>query len=287
MTAMIFDGAAFAAQLKRPLKARADAFKKARGRSASLTIVSGAADAAAQSYLQAKIKACAEVGITASVIELSAWSSHAAALKTLADLAADAAIDAVIVDLPLPKHVDAAAVLAALGPSKDAEGQSFERLGRLFSVKAYADLPKIAPVAPCTAVAIVEIARALAGGLPGKRAVVIGRSTIVGKPTAHLLTSLDATVVLCHSKTADLEQEVGRADVLVACAGSPGLIKAAWIKKDCVVIDAGVNSVDGKLAGDVQPGAADYAAHLTPVPGGVGPVTTAILLANVLTLAEG
>ena len=286
MTAQIFDGTVFARELKKPLAARAAALKKKLGRAPSLTIVSGAADAGAQSYLQAKLKACAETGIDAKVVTLSAWSNQSAALKLIAEQAADAKIDAIVVDLPLPKHVDAAAVLCAVPAAKDAEGQSPERLGRFFALKNYDDLAKKAQIAPCTAVAMAEIALNLSGPMRGKRAVVIGRSNVVGKPLAHLLTALDATVTLCHSKTADLESEVSRAELVFACAGSPGLVKAAWLKKGAVVVDAGVNEVDGKLVGDVQPGAADYAAHLTPVPGGVGPVTTAVLLQNVLTLAE-
>lgn len=286
MTAKLFDGAAFAKDFKAVLLKRAEALKLKNGRAPSLAIVSAAGDAGAKSYLQAKLKACAESGIEAKVVELSPLSGHAAALKVITEAAGDPKVDAVIVDLPLPKHVDAAAALAAVPAAKDAEGQTPERLGRLFAVKAYDELEKKRLVAPCTAVAVVEIARALAGTLSGKKAVVVGRSNIVGKPAAHLLTACDATVTVCHSKTADLEAEVSRADVVVACAGSAGLIKAAWVKEGAVVVDAGVNEVDGKLQGDVQPGAADYAAHLTPVPGGVGPVTTAVLLSNVLTLAE-
>lgn len=286
MTANLFDGSAFARELKKPLPARAEAVKKKLGRAPALAIISAKADGASTSYLQAQVKACAEVGIEAKVIAVSAMSGHAATLKTIEGAGADPKVDAVIVDLPLPKHVDAAAALAAIPSAKDAEGQSPERLGRLFALKSFADLDKKAPIVPCTAMAVVEIARKLAGELKGKRAVVVGRSNVVGKPTAHLLTSLDATVTLCHSKTASLEEEVSRAELVIACAGSAGLIKAAWIKEGAVVIDAGVNEQDGKLVGDVQPGAADYAAHLTPVPGGVGPVTAAVLLRNVLTLAE-
>lgn len=286
MTAKVFDGAAFARELKKPLAARAQALKTKLGRAPALAVVSAKADAASNSYLQARIKACAESGIEAKVVQVPALSGHAAALKTIAEACADPKVDAVIVDLPLPKHVDAPAALASIAPAKDAEAQSPERLGRLFAAKSWDEIEKKNVLVPCTAYAVVKIARALTQGLSGKRAVVVGRSNIVGKPAAHLLTACDATVTVCHSKTADLEAEVSRADVVVACAGSADLVKAAWIKKDAVVVDAGTNLHDGHLVGDVQAGAADYAAHVTPVPGGVGPVTTAILLANVLTLAE-
>ena len=286
MTARLFDGQAFARALRQPLEARVAAFKKAKGRVPSLAIVSTAADAGAESYLHAKTKAFSQAGLSALVKPLSAWAGLRQTVELVVALGRDPAIDAVIVDLPLPKHVDALDVVGAIPPAKDADAQSPDRLGRFFSLKAWEELDQRRVIAPCTGVAAARIARELAGDLSGKRVVVVGRSSVVGKPAAHLLLAQDATVTLCHSKTAALAEEVSRADVVVACAGKPGLVKAAWIKPGAVVIDAGVSSVDGHLRGDVEPSAAERASHLTPVPGGVGPVTTAVLLSNVVTLAE-
>ncbi len=286
MSANLFDGNAFARSLKDALKPRVDALKKARGHAPRLAIVSTAADAGAESYLHAKTKAFAELGMAADVHALSSWAGQKQTLDLVGGLAADASVDALIVDLPLPKHVEPLEVLAAIPPGKDADAQCPFRLGRFFSLKSFDELADRRMVAPCTGVAVALIARAICGKLSGKRVVVVGRSSVVGKPAAHLLLAQDATVTLCHSKTDALEGEVSRADVVVACAGKAGLVKAAWIKPGAVVIDAGVNSVDGHLRGDVEPGAEERAAHMTPVPGGVGPVTTAVLLQNVVTLAE-
>lgn len=286
MTAQLFDGAAFARTLKDALRPRVEALAKARGRAPALAIVSTAADAGAQSYLLAKARAFAELGMKAEIHALSQWAAQNQVVELLGQLGREPGVDAVIVDLPLPKHVDSLQVLSAIPAAKDADAQSPERLGELFTVKSWEELEKRRLIAPCTGLAVALIARALAGELSGKRVAVVGRSSVVGKPAAHLLLAQDATVTLCHSKTSALSEEVARADVVIACAGKAGLVKAEWIKPGAVVIDAGINSIDGRLRGDVEAAAAERAAHLTPVPGGVGPVTTAVLLSNVAALAE-
>ena len=192
--------------------------------------------------------------------------------------------DGVLLDLPLPV-LTSMICLPACRP-RDAEGVSHVNFGRLFQAKTFSEIASAGLMAPCTALAVVELLRSSGVPLAGKTAVVLGRSNIVGKPAAHLLTCLDMTVTLCHSKTPDLARKAAQADVLVSAMGKARLVKADWIKSGAVVIDAGINALDGKLCGDVDPKAVERAGYMTPVPGGVGPVTTAMLLANVVSLAE-
>lgn len=286
MSALPLNGNALAKKIRQSLAPRVEAVKKARGRAPRLAIIA-AAGASTASYLQAKAKASREAGIEAEIHPLPEASDTHAASQLLWSLAQNAAVDAIIVDLPLPKAVHVESLVAALPAEKDVEGITPHNYGRLFLAKTCEEARALKLIAPPTALAIVELLKESGVPVAGQRAVVVGRSNIVGKPAAHLLTAMNATVALCHSKTADLAEEVRRADIVVACLGKARLIKGSWLKSGAVVIDAGVNEEGGKLCGDVDFAEAEkVASFITPVPGGVGPVTTAMLLSNAVQLAE-
>lgn len=275
MSARLLDGRALAAAIL----AEARAAVRRRGRAPRLAIVA-ASGSAARSYLKAKLAACAAAGVEVSVHRLSP-GPRAKTLGLLADLAGDASVDALMVETPYPRGLSAADVAAAIPPAKDVEGVTAETYGRFFLAKSWDEISGLA--GPCTAVAIARLARASRLPLAGKRAVVIGRSATVGRPAAHLLSTLDLTVTLAHSRTKNLAALCREADVLVAAAGVPGMVKPPWIKRGALVLDAGVHLVRGKLVGDVVPSGRGV---VTPVPGGVGPVTTAVAVLQAALLAE-
>lgn len=283
--ATIIDGQALAKKLGKDLSPRLAAVKKARGRPPRLALIAGE-EQAAQAYLHAKIKACREIGIETALHTLSRKTRIKDLIEWLASFGRDGSIDGISLDLPLPGGLDSAAVLAAMPADKDVEGMSPVNYGRLFLAKNYEEIGGKLLV-PCTALAAIAVLKKAGISTHGKHAVVVGRSAIVGKPTAHLLSALNATVTLCHSRTAGLPAEISRADIVVACLGKPRFIKGGWIKKGAVVIDAGINFLGGKLCGDVDfETACRVSSYITPVPGGVGPVTTAMLLANTVLAAE-
>lgn len=285
MSAALIDGAALARRVRESLAPRVAAVQKARKAPPKLAIIAWPEDPAGEAYRQAQAKAAKEAGLEAAVTLFTPWTAQAEALKAVKALAADASVDGIIVDLPLPKHIKEAELRAALPPEKDAEGMTPANFGRLFQCKSYEEAREL-PL-PCTALAVAELLRETRASLPGKKAVVVGRSAIVGKPAAHLLTCLDLTVSLCHSKTLGLKDEIAQADVVVACLGKAQAVKGAWIKEGAIVIDAGINPKDGAVVGDVEFAAAkERAGWITPVPGGVGPVTAALLLHNTVLLAE-
>src|SRR5438067_687067 len=229
-------------------------------------------DPASEVYIRLKHKAAVEAGFDATDLRLAAETSEDDLLAKLADLNADDDVDAILVQLPLPPHIDEARVIRALTPSKDVDGFHPLNAGEL-----YLGRPAIVPATPIGVLALLaehEIP------LDGARAVVIGRSAIVGKPVMHLLQQANATVTLCHSHTKDLAQHTLEADVLVAAVGVPALVAADMVKERSVVVDVGMNRTEAGLVGDVDPGALDVAAYMTPVPGGVGPMTIACLLQN-------
>lgn len=278
MSAQLLDGKKLAKTITESLRERVEAVRKRRGRAPGLLIVGGG-DAAADSYAGQQIKACKALGL--AVQETRALD----AFSIVSELDRRG-LDAFLLQQPLPESVDSETLLAALPPSRDAEGATPFNFGKLFEMKRYDEVFARKLVAPCTALAIAELLRATNLPLAGKTAVVLGRSNIVGKPAAHLLSCLDLTVTLCHSKTRDLAALVSKADVVVAAIGKAKLVKADWIKEGAVVLDAGTNQEGKGFVGDVDPAAAERAAFYTPVPGGVGPVTTAMLLANTVALAE-
>jgi methylenetetrahydrofolate dehydrogenase (NADP+)/methenyltetrahydrofolate cyclohydrolase len=256
------------------------ALAEARGVQVGLALVRAGDDPASAVYVRSKVKACAEVGFASWEHQLPAAVSEADLLALVAKLNADKAVHGVLVQLPLPSGINADAVLLAVDPAKDVDGFHPLNAGRLLTGRP--------GVRACTPFGIMRMLDHVGVDLAGKRAVVVGRSNIVGKPMALLLLERNATVVICHSRTRDLAEEVRGADVVVAAIGRAELIKGSWIKDGAVVIDVGMNRLpDGKLVGDVEFSTAlPRASWISPVPGGVGPMTVATLLANTLQAAR-
>lgn len=258
-----------------------------RGEAPLLAIVAIGADSPSEAYLKSKLQSCRAAGIETSVHSLPRGTTEQEAIGVLDDLAKNVQVDGIIVEVPLPHHLDARRLTARIPPEKDVEGVTERNFGRLFATRTVAELESGGVFVPCTASAILSLLEATGVDPKGREAVVIGRSNIVGKPVAHLLTCLDATVTLCHTKTRELSEHVRRADILVSAAGRPGLVLGAMLKKGCVVLDAGTTYEGDVVKGDVDAAsAAKVASWLTPVPGGVGPVTTAALLSNTVIAAE-
>ncbi len=235
-------------------------------------------DPASELYIGRKQAAAAEAGISASDVRLPATVSEEELLAKIALLNADEAVDALLVQLPLPEHIDEDRVARAIDPLKDVDGLHPENAGEL-----YLGRPRLVPA---TAVAVLALLAEYRVELVGARAVVVGRSAIVGKPTAQLLLQANATVTVCHSRTQDLARHTLDADVLVVAVGKPEVVTADMIKAGGTVVDVGVNRTDSGVVGDVGADAAEVAAHLTPVPGGVGPMTIACLLQNAVRCAR-
>jgi methylenetetrahydrofolate dehydrogenase (NADP+)/methenyltetrahydrofolate cyclohydrolase len=273
VSATIIDGKALAAKVREEVAAEV-----AELGSVGLTTVLVGDDPASHVYINGKHKAAEGVGITANDIRLPADTSEADVLALLADLNADDTVDGVLVQLPLPEHMDEARVIGALDPAKDVDGFHPVNAGLL-----YLGRPQLVPGTP------LGVMRMLAEhGIEtkGARAVVVGRSNIVGKPMAHLLLQANATVTLAHSRTEDLQRHTLDADILVAAVGRLHVIGADMVKAGAAVIDVGMNRTDDGLFGDVDPSAAERAAYITPVPGGVGPMTIAMVLKNTVAAAR-
>jgi methylenetetrahydrofolate dehydrogenase (NADP+)/methenyltetrahydrofolate cyclohydrolase len=277
--ATILDGKATAAAIRTELTRRVAALAAAGHRPGLGTLLVGD-DPGSRWYVNAKHKDCAEVGIASIQRELPGTATQAEVLRVVAELNADPACTGYIVQLPLPKQVDEYAVLEAMDPAKDADGLHPVSLGRL--------VLNVPGALPCTPVGIVELLRRYDVPIAGAEVVVIGRGITVGRPLGLLLTrrSENATVTLCHTGTRDLAAHVRRADIVVAAAGVPGLITKDMVKPGAAVLDVGVSRVDGKIVGDVARDVVDVAGHVAPNPGGVGPMTRAMLLANVVIAAE-
>ncbi len=235
-------------------------------------------DPASEVYIRLKHKAALEAGFAATDLRLDAGISEEELLARVAELDADEDVDAVLVQLPLPDHIDEARVIRAIEPAKDVDGFHPVNAGQL-----YLGRPTLVPATPRGVMAMLA---EHAVELDGARAVVIGRSDIVGKPMAHLLMQANATVTICHSHTRDLARHTLDADVLVAAVGVPALVSPDMVKAGGVVIDVGMNRTEAGLVGDVDPGALEVASAMTPVPGGVGPMTIACLLENAVRCAR-
>jgi methylenetetrahydrofolate dehydrogenase (NADP+)/methenyltetrahydrofolate cyclohydrolase len=277
--ATILDGKATAATIRQELTARVGALAAAGRRPGLGTLLVGD-DPGSRWYVNAKHADCAEVGIASIQRELPATATPADVLAVVDELNADPACTGYIVQLPLPRQVDEYAVLEAMDPAKDADGLHPVNLGRLV-------LGVEGPL-PCTPVGIVELLRRYDVPVAGAEVVVVGRGITVGRPLGLLLTrrTENATVTLCHTGTRDLAAHLRAADVVVAAAGVPGLVTADVVKPGAAVLDVGVSRVDGKIAGDVAKDVAEVAGHVAPNPGGVGPMTRAMLLRNVVLAAE-
>ncbi|MBI4348437.1 MAG: bifunctional 5,10-methylenetetrahydrofolate dehydrogenase/5,10-methenyltetrahydrofolate cyclohydrolase [Elusimicrobia bacterium] len=281
------DGRALAKALLDALPARVAALADQRGEAPRLAILAIGSDSPSEAYLKSKLQSCRAAGIETSVHSLPRTTTESEALVVLDDLAKNAQVDGIIIEVPLPEQLDARRLTARIPPEKDVEGVTERNFGRLFAARKMADLESGGVFVPCTAAAVLRLLETTGIDPRGKEAVVVGRSNIVGKPVAQLLTCLDATVTLCHTRTKDLAAHVRRADILVCAAGKPGLIKGRMLKRGCVVLDAGTTYEGNVVKGDVDAASASrVAGWLTPVPGGIGPVTTAALLANTVLAAE-
>jgi methylenetetrahydrofolate dehydrogenase (NADP+)/methenyltetrahydrofolate cyclohydrolase len=279
VTATILDGKATAAAVKAELAIRVAALN-AKGIYPGLGTVLVGDDPGSHAYVGGKHKDCAEVGITSVRVDMPADATQAAVNAKIAELNADPAVTGYIVQLPLPKHLDSNSVLELMDPNKDADGLHPTNLGRLV-------LGTEAPL-PCTPRGIVELLRRYDVAIDGAHVVVVGRGVTVGRPLGLLLTrrSENATVTLCHTGTRDLSSELRRADIIVAAAGVPAIIKAADVRPGAAVLDVGITRTEAGLVGDVAPDVMEVAGFVAPMPGGVGPMTRAMLLANVVEAAE-
>lgn len=284
MTAAVIDGKAFAATLRARVGELAAALEAKAGRKAGLAVVLVGEDPASQVYVRSKGKSTVEAGMNSFEHKLPADTSEADLLAMVDQFNADPAVDGILVQLPLPKHIDEQKVIAAINPDKDVDGFHVTNAGRLAVGQP--------GFVPCTPLGCLMLLKDRLGDLSGLDAVVIGRSNIVGKPMAQLLIAESCTVTVAHSRTKDLPDVVRRADIVVAAVGRPEMVKGDWIKPGATVIDVGINRVPGaaegktKLVGDVDyDSAAAVASAITPVPGGVGPMTIAVLLRNTLVAA--
>ncbi|PID38698.1 MAG: bifunctional methylenetetrahydrofolate dehydrogenase/methenyltetrahydrofolate cyclohydrolase FolD [Proteobacteria bacterium] len=276
--ARIIDGKATAKKVRGELKVRTQALAE-RGVTPGLAVVLVGDDPASAIYVRSKTRMARRVGIQTCDHRLDTSTSQAALLELVAQLNADPAVDGVLVQLPLPSQIDESAVIEAIAPEKDVDGFHPTTVGRLLAGEP--------TYVPCTPAGVMRLLDETGVELQGAKALVVGRSNIVGKPMAQLLLARHCTVTIAHSKTRELAKEVSQADVVVAAVGRPELIKGEWIKPGAVVIDVGTNRVDDQLIGDVAfTAAAERAEAITPVPGGVGPMTIAMLLANTVTSAE-
>ena len=277
--ASIIDGNARSAQLRADVMRRADALK-AQGITPGLAVLLVGENQASQVYVRNKVKACAEAGLHSVLERYDADMTEAALLARIDALNKDPAIHGILVQLPVPQHIDANKVIEAIAPEKDVDGFHIASAGALMVGQP--------GFLPCTPYGCMKMLESIGYDLRGKHAVVIGRSNIVGKPMAMLLLQKNATVTICHSGTKDLKAMTLQADVIVAAVGKVNVLTADMVKPGAVVIDVGMNrNAEGKLCGDVDyAGVREVAGHITPVPGGVGPMTITMLLVNTLESAE-
>ena len=278
MAAQLLDGKAMSAELREELALRVQRLK-GKGVTPGLAVILVGDDPASQIYVKNKELGCQQVGIHSVTIRLPETASQAELEAQIDKLNADASIHGILVQLPLPQGLDEAAALARILPEKDVDGFHLLNAGRLFTGQQ--------GVVACTPKGAMEMLHCTGIDLSGKEAVVVRRSNIVGKPMAMLLLQENATVTICHSRTANLAEHTRRADVLVAAVGKPRFITADMVKPGAIVIDVGINRVDGKVVGDVDFDAVrEVASWITPVPGGVGRMTITMLLANTIEAAE-
>lgn len=276
----LLDGKTLAMAVRKEVKEQTAEFVKKWGRPPALHVVLVGEDPASQIYVRNKGKACKKAGIDFDEHKLDATTTTDQLLRLVQRLSSDNRIDGVLVQMPLPDHIQADAIISAIDPQKDVDGFHPVNLGKLISGNPH--------LVPCTPLGCMKLLEEADVALKGKNAVVIGRSTVVGKPMAIMLLEKHATVTICHSRTEKLAHIVAEADVVVAATGQPELIKGEWIKKGAVVLDVGMNRRDdGTLLGDVEyPTAAVRAAWISPVPGGVGPMTIACLISNTVKAAN-
>jgi methylenetetrahydrofolate dehydrogenase (NADP+)/methenyltetrahydrofolate cyclohydrolase len=275
----VIDGKAVAADVRAKLAAEVRDFESAHDATPGLATVLVGDDEASHVYVGNKIKACEEVGIRSIHHALGEATPADEVLDLVATLNDDDSVDGILVQMPLPEQVDQDEVIAAIAPGKDVDGLTAHSAGLLAQGR-----PKLVP---CTPRGVMELLRVAGAEIEGAEAVIVGRSILVGRPLAALLTNASATVTICHSRTRDLAAICSRADILVAAVGSPELVRGEWVREGATVIDVGINRTDAGLIGDVAyEAAAERAGAITPVPGGVGPMTIAMLLRNTLQAAQ-
>lgn len=277
--ATIIDGKSQADAVRASVAEEVRVFRARYGYPPGLATVLVGDNPASAAYVRSKHRACAEVGIESMGHVLPASTTQSDLLDLVAALNRQQNVHGILVQLPLPEHIDEQAVIEAIAPGKDVDGLHPLNQARLVQGRP--------GLRPCTPLGIMHLIDSTGIEIEGRRAVVAGRSLLVGKPVAFMLLERHATVTICHSRTADLAAEIGRADVLVAAIGKPALVRGDWIRPGSVVIDVGINRVGGELVGDVEfAAAAKRAGHITPVPGGVGPMTVAMLMRNTLAAAR-
>lgn len=277
--AKIIDGKLIAANIKDEIKSKVSYLKSSKGITPKLSVVLIGGDPASAVYVRNKERGCVEVGIQTGTVRLPSNTSENEVISVLDKLNADKSIHGILVQLPLPKHLNEKKIASRISVEKDVDGMHMENIGRLFG----GEEPSFYP---CTPNGIIELILSTGSEIKGKEAIVVGRSNIVGKPVAAMLLSRHATVTICHSRTTNLSEVVSRGDIVVAAVGKPKLITGAMLKPGCIVIDVGINRTEAGLAGDVDfQSASQKAAYITPVPGGVGPMTIAMLLRNTLISA--
>lgn len=276
--AQVLDGKAIAAEIKQRLMEEIESLKQRHNRVPKLVAVQAGENAASQVYINNQRKSANALGIDYELKVLPESSDQKEAEEAIMDMNRDEAVTAVIIQLPVPKHLDAKRLVDLIDPIKDAEGMHPANLGKVLLGKFN--------VAPCTPLAVMELLKSTGENLYGKEAVVVGHSEIVGKPLSLMLLNEFATITVCHIATGErgvLPEHVKKAEILVVAVGKANLIKGEWIKKGAIVIDVGINRVEGKIVGDVEfEEASRRASYITPVPGGVGPLTTTMLMRNTI-----
>lgn len=277
----VIDGKQIAKNIREELKSQIND-QKEEGRVPGLAVVLVGDNPASETYVGMKEKAAEEIGIHSELHDVDSSISQEELLDLVDQLNNDDKIDGILVQLPLPDHIDELAVIEAIDPGKDVDGFHPINTGRLFSGQK--DLLRFDP---CTPLGIINLIERKGIDIEGKNAVIVGRSNIVGKPVAHLLLERNATITICHSRTKDLKAETLDADILVAAVGRPNFITGDMVKEGACVIDVGINRIDGELVGDVEYDSAyERAGAITPVPGGVGPMTIAMLMKNTVKARE-
>jgi len=286
--ARILDGKLLAAEIRAEIKCDVEAFTREHGQQPGLATILVGDNPASHTYIASKIKACREAGVASIHHALPKTATQAELAALIKKLNADSKVNAILLQLPLPEQLDPVPLLTLIDPAKDADGLHPFNLGSLFEYKSWAEMASSGQPLSCTPHGAIEVLLRSKIPIAGKCAVVLGRSKLVGKPMAMMLLALDATVVMCHSRTKDLEAVCREADILIAAIGQPRFVKASMVKVGAVVIDVGINrDSSGKLCGDVDFEAVKAkVSAITPVPGGIGPMTVTMLLYNTLKLAK-
>lgn len=279
MTAQIISGTQLSNQIKSKVAQQVSQYVERGKRAPGLAVILVGADPASQVYVGSKRKSCTEIGITSKSYDLPEATTEQALLELIEELNQDDTVDGILVQLPLPKHIDSTKVIEKISPEKDVDGFHPYNVGRLCQ--------RIPTLRACTPYGVMKLLETTGISFYGKHAVIVGASNIVGRPMALELLLAGCTVTVTHRFTEDLASHIRQADILVVAVGKPKFIKGEWIKEGAVVVDVGINRIEGKLVGDVEfEIAAERAAYITPVPGGVGPMTVAMLMQNTLSAYE-